>query len=96
MNASDIKKAHLNRTQIFEKAGNEEVKKDKRCWIVCQLEFIKESPPLTKVNFLKRRKWGKKYMRIDFFKVIIKDESRVIFNIPLRWIKRWILFNSDV
>ena len=39
---------------------------------------------------------AKKYMKIDFSKVILTDESWVAFDWPDGWAKGWILSYSDM
>ena len=52
--------------------------------------------PHTKANILKSQNWAKKYIKIDFSKVIFMDKSRVTFDGHDGWAKGWVLFNSDV
>ena len=39
--------------------------------------------------------WGKKYMKIDFSKVVFIDEFQVTFEGSDGWVNRWILSNSN-
>ena len=50
-------------------------------------------PPLNKANIFMCQNWAKKYMKIDFPKVIFKDRSQLIFDGRR---KGWILSNSVV
>ena len=70
--------------QIFVKVGIEGVK-EKKCRIFCELGFVKKCPwqlLFTKTNILKHQNCANKYMKIDFSKVIFRDESPVIFDGP--------------
>ena len=49
--------------QIFEKAGIEGIKKNKRCRILCELGSVKKKSPIqlvTKANILKCQNWPMK------------------------------------
>ena len=72
-----LKQSHMIRIQIFEKVRFEGIKKGKTCRILCDLVSAKKSPRqlLTKENILKRQLWAKKWIKIDFFRVILIDES---------------------
>ena len=51
-------------------------------------------PFITERNKQKRVSWAKKYMKLDFSKVIFTDECRATLNGPDGWSKGWI-FNDE-
>ena len=91
-----IKQPLLTSVQIFEKGGIEGVK-DKRCWILCELESVKKKKS-KQLSLAKASKlsFKKKHMEIVFSKVIFTGESQITFDGPDGWAKGWILSNSDV
>ena len=48
------------------------------------------------VNILKHENWTKKYMKINFSKVIFRNKSQVTFDELDRRVKGWILSTSNV
>ena len=48
------------------------------------------------MKYFKTLKLDQKYMKIDFSQMIFMDESRMTFDGPDVWTKRWIFSNSDV
>ena len=84
--------------QIFEMAGIDNVKRDKRCRILRKVSSVKKSssqPPISSVNMVKRVKWARQYMKIDFKNVIFTDECRVTLDGPDGWAKGWVLDGEE-
>lgn len=89
----------LSSQEIFQMAGLNGVKRDKRCRILRELGEIKKSssrPPLNNTHKEKRLLWARQNMKTDFSKVIFTDESRVTLDGPDGWSKGWVLNNRSV
>ena len=82
--------------QVFEMAGIDGVKRDKRCRILHQISSVKKSsrqPPISSANIAMRVKWARQYMKIDFD--IFTDKCRVKLDGPDGWAKGWVLEGEE-
>ena len=56
----------------------------------------KARPPIMQRNKVKRVSWARKYMKVDFYKVIFTDECPASLDGPDIWSKCWILHDESV
>lgn len=84
----------LSSSQVFQKAGLQDVKKNTRCRILQKLGRVRKAastPPLNSTHKSKRLAWAKEHMKTDFSKVVFTDEARVTLDGPDGWSKGWML-----
>ena len=78
---------------IFSGIGLGDIPRSTRCRVLRQVAKVKKSkkrPPLTQQHREKRVEWAKKYMKLDFSKVIFTDECRATLDGPDGWASGWI------
>lgn len=80
--------------QIFQAAGLPGVAKSTRCRAlrsIGKVVKVKTRPPLNKRHKEKRIEWCKKYLKLDFTKVIWSDEMRATLDGPDGWARGWVM-----
>ena len=53
-------------------------------------------PLLTPAHKVKKSQWAKKYLKMDFKKVLWTDESRVTLDGPDGWTSGWLLHEKEI
>ena len=79
---------------IFDAAGIANCCRQTRCTSLNMLGKMakpKARPPISHRNKLKRVSWAKKYMKVDFSKVIFTDECHATLDGPDGWSRGWII-----
>ena len=84
---------------IFDAAGVGEVSRQTRCTVLKKVARVvkpRARPLITERNKQKRVSWAKKYMKLDFSKVIFTDECRATLDGPDGWSKGWICNDESI
>ena len=85
--------------QIFQAAGLPDIAKSTRCRAlrsIGKVVKVKTRPPLNRRHKEKRIVWCKKYLKLDFNKVIWSDEMRATLDGPDGWARGWLMEGGTV
>ena len=85
----------LNSTKpVFEEAEVEDVSRDTRCRILRTMGKVvkaKARPPLSKKHMCNRDSWSKKYLKLDFSKVLFAYKCRTTLDGLDGWYRGWLV-----
>ena len=87
------KNPHRTSKSLFEAAGVATTPKTTRCRVLKTMgRVMKKSPksPLTSNHREKRLEWARRYLKMDFSKVIFTDEARATLDGPDGWASGWV------
>lgn len=89
----------LTSKTIFVEAGIPNILRDTRCRMLRAIGKVRKPitrPPITKVHKTKRVEWARKYMKLDFRRVIFTDECRATLDGPDGFRRGWIATNTQI
>ena len=78
---------------LFTSVGLGDIPRSTRCRVLKQVAKVKKTtkrPPLSQKHREKRVEWAKRYMKLDFSKVIFTDECRATLDGPDGWASGWV------